>query len=91
VADAIRARYPDRPVYPISAVTGEGVPALVGGLAAGLAGIDVKAEAALRERLARDVLMRSEADRRALRDASVGAEGVDPDVAGDEGPDGLPR
>ena len=91
VADAIRARYPDRPVYPISAVTGEGVSALVGGLAAGLAGIDVEAEAALRERLARDVLMRSEADRRAMRDASAGAEDIDPDVAGAEDPDGFSR
>ena len=91
VADAIRAHYPDRPVYPISAVTGEGVPALVGALAAGLAGIDVEAEASLRERLARDVLMRSEADRRALRDASAGGGDVDPDVAGDENPDRVPH
>ena len=84
VVDAIRARYPGRAVYPISAVTGEGIPALVGGLAAGLAGIDVEAEAALRQRIARDVLLRSEAERRALRGAEAGPDaGADKDLGVD--------
>ena len=74
VVDAIRARYRDRRVYPISAATGEGTAALVRALAGGLAGIDTEAEAALRERIAQDVLMRSETERRARRDAGGGAQ-----------------
>ncbi len=97
VADAIRAHYPDRAVYPVSAATGEGVPALVRALAAGLAGIDVEAEAALRQRIARDVLLRSEAERRALRSAGEDEDqGVDFDIAApedvrDADPDGPGR
>ena len=79
VVEAIRRRYPDREVYPISAATGEGVPAIVRALAAGLAGIDVEAETAVRQRIARDVLLRSEAERRALRAVSPDP-GVDPDI-----------
>ena len=72
VVDAIRARYPDRAVHPVSAATGEGIPALVRALAGGLAGINTEAEAALRERIAQDVLLRSESERHALHD--VGAD-----------------
>lgn len=89
VVDAIRARYPDREVYPISAATGEGVPAVVRALAAGLAGIDVEAETAVRQRIARDVLLRSEAERRALRAVSPASD-IDPDIAAED-PDRLRR
>ena len=84
-------------MYPVSAATGEGVPALVRALAAGLAGIDVEAEAALRQRIARDVLLRSEAERRALRSAGEDEDqGVDFDIAApedvrDADPDGPGR
>ena len=71
VVDAIRAHYPDRAVYPVSAATGEGIPVLLRALAGGLAGIDPEAETALQERIAQDVLLRSETERRALRDAGV--------------------
>ena len=89
VVDAIRARYPDREVYPISAATGAGVPAIVRALAAGLAGIDIDVETAVRQRIAHDVLLRSEAERRALRAASPDAD-VDPDLAAGD-PDGTRR
>ena len=83
VVDEIRARYPDREVYPISAATGQGIPEIVRALAAGLAGIDVEAETAVRRRISRDVLLRSEAERRALRAVSPGSD-VDPDIAAED-------
>lgn len=89
VVDAIRARYPHREVYPVSAATGDGVPAIVRALAAGLAGIDVEAETAVRQRIARDVLLRSEAERRALRAVSPDTD-VDPGIAA-ENPHGTRR
>ena len=96
VVDAIRARFPERAVYPVSAATGEGISALVRALAGGLAGIDAEAEKALQERIAQDVLLRSETERRALRDAGAGAprdpefDDALPEPATD-GPDGSGR
>ncbi|MDE0224215.1 MAG: GTPase ObgE [Gammaproteobacteria bacterium] len=92
VADAIRSRYPDRAVFPVSAATGEGVPALVRALAAGLAGIDVEAEAALRQRISHDVLLRSEAERRAImteREAGDTADDQDIDFDVSDDPTGA--
>ncbi len=87
VADAIRSRYPDRAVFPVSAATGEGVRALVRALAAGLAGIDVEAEAALRQRISHDVLLRSEAERRAIRTEREAGD-LDGDIDFDVGASG---
>ena len=73
VAAALRERFPERPVFPISAVTGQGVAALTGALMRYLDEADAEQEAALTERISTDVLARSAAEREALaRGAAAG-------------------
>ena len=66
VGAALRERYPDRPVFPISSVSGAGVAALTGALMQHLDTVDTQREAALTERISTDVLARSAAERRAV-------------------------
>ena len=66
VAEALRERYPERPLFPISSVTGQGVAALTGALMRYLDEADAEQEAALTERISVDVLARSAAEREKL-------------------------
>ncbi len=85
VAAALRERCPDRPVFPISAVTGRGVAALTGALMRYLDEADAEQEAALTERISTDVLARSAAEREAL---ARGAAAGDVEVPSASGADG---
>ena len=66
VVAALGERYPERPVFPISSATGQGVAALTGALMRYLDEADPEQEAALTERISTDVLARSAAEREAL-------------------------
>ena len=85
VAAALRERFPERPVFPISAVTGRGVAALTGALMRYLDEADAEQEAALTERISTDVLARSAAEREAL---ARGAAPPDVEVPSASGADG---
>ena len=63
IPDALRERFPDRPLFPISAATGQGVSALNAALMRHLGTVDAAREAALTERISADVLARSSAER----------------------------
>ena len=82
VAAALGDRYPERPVFPISAVTGQGVAALTGALMRYLDEADGQEEAALTERISTDVLARSAAEREAL---ARHARAVDVDASSTSG------
>ena len=63
VVAALRERYPERPMFPISSVTGAGVAALTAALMRHLDQVDAAGERALTERISADVLARSAAER----------------------------
>ncbi len=60
---ALRERYPDRPVFPISSVTGRGLAPLTNALMRHLVEVDTVREAELTDRISADVLARSAAER----------------------------
>ncbi|MCZ6887806.1 MAG: hypothetical protein O7H39_04855, partial [Gammaproteobacteria bacterium] len=98
VGDAFAAAYPDRPVFPISAVTGEGVEALLTALGRHIVQSRLvlaedeaarEADASVQERIGKDVLQRALDERSARRGTRADDDATDDEVSdGDVSDDG---
>ena len=80
VVAALRERYPERPMFPISSVAGTGVAALTAALMRHLDQVDAAGERALTERISADVLARSAAEREGRVEPGT-ASGADEPIA----------